>query len=70
MKKGDIVQITDKEHHWYPCLLIISEVKDWGIVGYVAIPQRFGVDTSTANAYIRIEKHKISKPLGKVVIAT
>lgn len=66
MQKGDIVQIIDIRHDWYPCLLIVEEDKDWGILGYIAIPQRDEINmTVTANAYIRVEKSKISEPLGK-----
>jgi hypothetical protein len=52
MQKGTIVQITNNEHHWYPCLVIVSEVKSWGIMGYLSIP----ADNSgnVGNAFIRI----------------
>ena len=38
IREDDIVQITDEEHHWYPCLLIVDEVKPWGVVAYVLYP--------------------------------
>lgn len=50
MQKGTIVQITNNEHHWYPCLVIVSEVKSWGIMGYLSIPDSGNV----GNAFIRI----------------
>jgi hypothetical protein len=37
---GDIIQITDENHAWHGCLLVISEVKPWGVQAYIAIPQR------------------------------
>ncbi len=36
---GDIIQITDNTHAWFPCLLIVSEVKQWGVVAYGIIPK-------------------------------
>lgn len=42
MKKvapGDIIQITDEKHSWYPCLLIVDEVKSWGVQAYISVPQ-------------------------------
>lgn len=36
--KDDIIQIIDETHPWYPSLLIVSEVKYWGVQAYVFIP--------------------------------
>lgn len=36
---GDIVQITNPLHPWYPCLLVVDEVKSWGVQAYVSIPR-------------------------------
>ena len=52
MQKGTIVQITEKEHHWYPCLVIVSEVKSWGVQGYISIPS--DNRGNVGNAYIRL----------------
>ena len=38
MHKGTIVQITDRDHHWFPCLIIVDEVKSWGVKGYITYP--------------------------------
>lgn len=38
MKKGDIVQIIDEKHPWFPCLLIVDEVKSWGVQAACLIP--------------------------------
>lgn len=27
--EGDIVQITDTSHHWFPALLVVDEVRAW-----------------------------------------
>jgi len=39
LKKGDIVQIEDAKHPWYPALLIVDEVKHWGVQACCFIPE-------------------------------
>lgn len=54
IKKGDIVQITNESHDWYPCLIIVDEITSFGIQGYITIPTN---DTeSNGNAFIRLKK--------------
>lgn len=53
--RGNIVQITDETHHWYPALLIIDEVKAWGVTAYAIIPEGSHASKSTVVAPIRIE---------------
>ncbi len=49
---GEIIQIVDEDHHWFPCLVIVSEPKSFGCQGYVLIPHN---DKSpTGQAYIRL----------------
>lgn len=50
-KEGDVIQITDSNDKWFPCLLIVSEVKSWGVQGYVSIPMK-------GDAYYRIDNGK------------
>ena len=45
---GDIIQITDSNDKWFPCLLIVSEVKSWGVQAYITVPYK-------GSAYYRIE---------------
>ena len=56
-EKGDIIQITDEDNKWYPCLLIVDEVKSWGVQAYITIPRVDGV----GNAYGRVEYGKFEK---------
>lgn len=35
---GDIVQITDIAHPWFPCILIVLEVKRWGLLAHLFVP--------------------------------
>jgi hypothetical protein len=34
MVSGSVVQITNEKNRWYPALLIVDEIKDWGIRAY------------------------------------
>lgn len=38
MKRGDVVQITDEKHPWFPCLLIVDKAKSWGVQAVCLIP--------------------------------
>lgn len=65
LKEGDIVQITDPTHHWYPAIIIVSEPKAWGIQGYTIIPTND--DQSNGQAYIRLT-HGAYEYVGKAVV--
>lgn len=52
LKAGDIVQITNDSHHWFGCLIVVSEPKSFGCQGYVSIPKDNRGDV--ADAYIRL----------------
>lgn len=52
IKEGDIVQITDENHHWFPCLIIVSEVKGFGVQGYITMPTND--KEPNGNAFIRL----------------
>ena len=54
VQKYDIVQITDIENEWFTALLIVDEVKSWGIQGYVFIPKG-------GRAFYRIANGKFEK---------
>lgn len=59
-KKGDIVQITNIEHTWFPCLIIVDDIKSFGIQGYAICP-------GEGEAYIRLKKEDYSK-VGKAIL--
>jgi hypothetical protein len=46
VERGDIIQIRP-DAHWGGCLLLVEEVKSWGIQGYVEIPMK-------GRAYLRV----------------
>jgi hypothetical protein len=48
IKVHDIVQITENgQEGWVGCLLVVSEVRSWGILGYTKIPLQ-------GDAYLRV----------------
>jgi len=55
LNNGDVVQIINEEHHWFPCLVVVQEVKTWGVQAYLLTPPmgEFGV------AYIRVKNADI-----------
>lgn len=64
---GDIIQITDESNKWFPCLLIVSEVKSWGVQAYITIPKNDG--TRLGQAYYRIENGKYEKVGSAILVA-
>lgn len=64
-KEDDIVQITDETHHWYPCLIIVSEPKSFGIQGYITMP--FNVNEPNGAAFIRLKFDQVER-VGRAAI--
>lgn len=52
---GDVIQITDENHPWYPCLLIVDIVKSWGVQAYTLIPQGNNGSEKPGMAFIRLD---------------
>ena len=52
---GDVIQITDEKHAWFPALLIVSEVKTWGVVAYCIVPTSNDGNEQPTQAYNRLE---------------
>lgn len=39
IKVNDIIQLLeDAQEGWVGCLLIVSEIRSWGVLGYVKLP--------------------------------
>jgi hypothetical protein len=49
VKTNNIVQVTNPDSQWFPCLVIVTEVKSWGIQGFTHIPMK-------GPAYIRLSR--------------
>ena len=56
-EKGDVVQITTENHHWFPALIIVSEPKPFGVQGYTVIVNNSEEDNGLA--YIRLNHDDI-----------
>lgn len=58
--KNDIVQIIDDAHPWYPALLIVDEVKTWGVQAYCHIPTA-NDSNNTQQAFTRLNNEQIER---------
>ena len=65
LEKGSIIQITDEKHVWFPALLIVSEVKTWGVQAYCLMPHS-NAENDVRQAYNRLEFSKF-EVVGKAV---
>jgi hypothetical protein len=59
LNKGDIVQIINERNRWFPCLVIVNEIKDFGIQGYITLPTND--EEANGNAFIRLNSEDITK---------
>ena len=60
-KFGDIVQVNPEYEMFGACMVVVTEVKDWGIQGYV---QSAGVE---GQQYIRLKFGEIEATGGSAV---
>jgi hypothetical protein len=61
IENGDIVQIVDESDPWFPCILFVSEVKEWGVQAGVIIPNSNDGSQKPGTAYRRLKFDKIAK---------
>lgn len=64
---GDIVQITDQTNRWFPALVVIHEVKSWGVMGFAYMPSPKG--PPAGEAYYRLKAGEF-ETVGRVVVMT
>lgn len=50
---GDIVQVTNDSHHWFGCLIVVTEPRGWGVIGYITIPNNER-EKPNGDAFIRL----------------
>jgi len=62
-KEGDIVQVTDFKSSWFPCLVIVTELKSFGIQGYTAVPTK-------GDAFIRLSFGTFEKVGEAIIVST
>lgn len=62
----DIVQVSPNygNSNWQGCLVVVTEVKNWGIKGYVILPG--DPERPAAPAYVRIETGGFEHTGGRV----
>ena len=62
VKKNDVIQINEKfkSTGWIGCLMIVDEVKSWGVQAYLHVPMQ-------GDAYLRI-KHGEYDVIGKAAM--
>ena len=67
MEKDDIVQIIDAKHPWFPCLLIVDEVKSWGVQAACLIPNS-NTKNDVRRAFNRLKTEQV-EVVGEAVIS-
>ena len=65
--QGDIIQILDKKHPWFPCLLIVGEVKSWGVQACALVPTTNDGSEPPSQAWNRLTWDKFDR-VGYAVI--
>lgn len=50
---GDIVQITDENHQWFPCLAVVKTTRSHDVKAYVTIPVNDDVPNGNASVQLR-----------------
>lgn len=61
MKRGDIIQANEKAGDWCGCVLIVDEVKSWGVQAFLHIPMQ-------GDAYIRLREDQYDVLGGEAVL--
>jgi hypothetical protein len=52
--ENDLIQVNeDGPPNWFRCILVVDEVKPWGVQAYAIIPQ--ARDKVSADAFMRLE---------------
>lgn len=36
--KHDVIQVNEKVAGWVGCLMVVDEVRDWGVIAYMTVP--------------------------------
>lgn len=57
IKNGDVIQAIENTGDWCGCLLIVEEVKEWGVLAGLKVPMQ-------GTAYIRL-KHDQYEYIGR-----
>lgn len=60
-QRYEIVQANERVPHWFRCLVVVDEVKSWGVQGYTTMPNRGDLP---GDAFIRLTWDEIEKTGG------
>lgn len=62
VSKNDVIQVVEGVGNgsWTGCLMIVDEVKDWGVLAYLHVPMQ-------GDAYLRL-KHGDYEIIGKAIM--
>lgn len=64
----DVVQLIDEQHPWYPCLLLVTELKPWGVQAFACIPESNDGSTPPGMAFLRPRWAQIARVGPAVVV--
>jgi hypothetical protein len=56
---GDIVQITDENHPWFPCLAVVKTTRSHDVKAYVTIPVNGDVPNGNASVQLRYDQCQV-----------
>lgn len=65
---GDVIQITDQADKWFPAILVVDEVKGWGVQAYLYVAHNDG--TPAGQAFYRLKHGKFALTGGRAIVAT
>lgn len=69
LQVNDIVQITDPTHPWFTCLLQVDEVRSWGVIAELRIPNsNIPSAENVGSAYNRLNNGTFEKVGTAVVV--
>lgn len=52
VENGNVIQVTNPTHQWFPVLMIVEELKGWGVMAYHMVCSNG--EEPNGQAYIRI----------------
>lgn len=67
LAENDLIQITDRTHSWFPCVLIVDEVKSRGVQACVLAPTSNDGSARPASYPMRLQAAQFEK-VGRCVV--
>lgn len=60
IEENDLIQVNeDGPAHWFRCILVVDEIKGWGVKAYCTMPAARG--RPSADAYIQLHWNEFDK---------